>query len=205
MPENISYESFTIFLLAAILIIGLFNIILAGRRSSLEIITQHRVNLIDTFRKETVYIVTWSLVLIGRDERNKKLEELRKALMSLTLHLNVGNRFDYKITSICTKIYNDAYYCINHDISDEYFESNFNALLSDQSELHTNMQVYLKKEWLRVKCENMTIKLPFRYYWVPFKGFDEDWAVDSIIKNIKNVKNNKKFKKEGLNIFETKF
>jgi len=170
--------------------VGLLNVILTIHKAKLEGITQHRMEWISSVRSEIAYILCWKLIELDNSDEEKiesGLYELRHSIIMVSLYMNIGNKTDNKVIDHCSKLYRAALYCARHHETDKGYKEKRNEFFSERIELRNIMQIYLKKEWTRVKYESCAIKLPFKNYGVPFLGYREDWAIKSIKNKVEKI------------------
>lgn len=163
------------------LIIGLFNLSISLHKNHMDIITQNRIEWVKTVRDITSEIISWRY--------NESLKDLLKNINKLVLHLNVSNEIDNKVISELFEMYDSAYKLSFYDgVNSESAKKIYTAYYSHKQSINTLMRIYLKKEWTRIKVESHIFHIPFRKYWIPFLGFSEKWATNSLKDKYDKVK-----------------
>lgn len=156
-----------------VFIVGLINIALSIHRTSLDGITKNRMDWIKEVRDVA------SNILIGYENST-----LNRDIFKLRLLLNCTNQLDREIIFQCTALGEKVIL-----IKELENKSDWDSIKKEQVFLDNliedttlQLQIYLKMEWTRVKCESSVFKIRFLSYWDPINGFKEEKAIKKITK-----------------------
>ena len=140
------------------LFIGLLNLSASSHKKRLDIITQNRMDWVNSVRNLTSEIISW--------RSNESLKVLLQNMNKLILYLNISNEIDNKIITELLKMYDSAYKLSFYEgVKSDNAKRIYIDYYSHKQNINTLMRIYLKKEWTRIKAESRVVHFPFRIYW----------------------------------------
>lgn len=154
----------TSFGVIATAMLGVANLVTSVRKIHIDGISNKRVQWIESVRDITASIVCYDLRKVSDESQfEKEYGELLKNAYKLSLYLNIHGKFDRVVSDYLIKFVKSQ-----HQRSDDF--------VHNRRMLNFTVQVYLKSEWNRVKCESSIYSS---------RAYDEKENIMSILKSLK--------------------
>lgn len=145
-------------------ILGTANLVASVRKIHIDGISNKRSQWIESVRNITAGVVCYDLRKIKNTPQfEKEYGEFLKNAYRLSLHLNIQGPFDRVVSDYLIEFVKSQHQC-----SDDF--------VHNRRMLNFAVQVYLKSEWDRVKCESSIN---------PFKKYNEKKSIMSILGSLK--------------------
>lgn len=174
-------EQITLLGILLTLFVGLLNLIVTIHKNRVNVITQNRMNWIPDIRKISCLIINWRYFDDTKD--------LLNSINELTLYLNVSKSIDTKVVESLLTMYDYAYkLSFYHNLKTNTAKDLPENYYKYKQKFRILIRIYLKKEWIRMKVECRILKVPFANFWIPGRGFNEEWATNTLMKEYEHIR-----------------
>ena len=165
------------------LFVGLLNVSISIHKTQTETIIQSKLQYLEQIRELSSKILGW--------RHGESLAELRSTVSKLIFYFDPSIDSDNEIVSILLSLLENGYK-LSFYKGFESVESReiYNKFHQNKKDFNYLIKVILKREQIRIDAENRYFRIPFKNYWLPIRGFCENWATNSLKKKMRSVYSN---------------
>lgn len=162
------------------LIVGVLNVFISIHKSQTEILIRNKVESLDRIRLLSGKILGWRY--------DKSIVELRSTISQLIFYFDPSISSDNEVVKVLLQMLENAYRLSFYtSFKSKESKKTYEKYHESKKEFNFLMKLVLKREQIRIDVENQVFKIPFHNYWIPFLGFNAEWATNSLKRKMKDV------------------